>query len=119
MYARSSDCFLPKRKCTLRKHDSYIKYFFQEYKSVCIDVVPRIKFHLYQLDSTCSLHGLLEEDGLICKLCDTGIAGKVRSRKILTSKKTQLEVSCMMLISYIRERSLSCLLYLNFVKAYI
>ena len=65
---RQSGISLSNWKCVLRQCDNCPKYNVPEYESNCTTVSPKIKFHLYVLISTCSVHELLEEGRLICNL---------------------------------------------------
>ena len=87
-------------KCVLRQCDNYPKYNVPEYESSCTTVTPKIKFHLYLLFSTCSIHGLLGEGKLICNLCENEkLNGKIQSRKVLTLK--ELTISNFMYDAYL------------------
>ena len=82
VYAKPSDSIPSKWKCLLRQFDSCPKYIAPEFECSCTNVASRIKFNIYQLFSTYSVHRLLEEGKFIYKLCDT----KIQCRNILIFK---------------------------------
>ena len=66
---KQSSISLSHWKCVFRQCDNCPKYNVSEYESSCSIVAPKVKFYIYVLFSTCSLHGLIEEGRLICNLC--------------------------------------------------
>ena len=68
--------------------DNFPKYNVPKYESNCSIFAPKIKFHLYVLFSTCSLHELIGEGRLICIFCENEkLNGMIRSRKMLTHRE--------------------------------
>ena len=59
IYPKQCNISLSRWKCMLRQCDNYLKYYVLEYESSCTTVAPKIKFHIYVIFLTCSVHGLL------------------------------------------------------------
>ena len=88
IYPKQSSISLSYWKCVLRQCDNCPKYNFSECESSCLTTFPKIKFHLYVLFSTFSLHGLIGEGKLIYNLYENEkLNCKIRSRKMLTQRE--------------------------------
>ena len=86
--SKQSSISLSHLKCVFRQYDNCSKYNVPKYESRCSTAAPNIKFRMYVLFSTCSLHRFIGEVRLIFNLCENKKwNGKIRGKKMLTQRE--------------------------------